>query len=163
MKKILTVLLTAAMFICGPANGLFAEEQVLNNANDSAEEITGEIELEAIIASTYYVQLPKKVNVANKETTINIYARGDVDGDKELVILEDKTTDVTHSLVDEGGKNSDVLLTITSGAAIKGKDIKTNEYDLTKGTTMLITHGDINAGKWTCDLPIIIKLQTLTA
>lgn len=154
MKKILTVLLSAAMVVAAPAS-IFADEfqQIENNVNE------GTILLEASKASSYTVKLPTKVNVSNDSTTFNIYAKGDVDGSK-MVVVEAQAGD--HYIKDDAKLKADKKLTITAGDGIKGEFIG-EDYDLEKGTTMTLVHDPIEAGSWNGELPILIKLSPVQA
>ena len=88
MKKILYVLVVTALIITMPAQ-IFAEE-------DNEKEITStdgtssesSIQLEATIVSAYTLKFPKKVDVQQTSTTVDIFAKGDVDGSKKIVIEE---------------------------------------------------------------------------
>ena len=158
MKKILTVLLTTAMMIGAPS-AIFADEQTIAS-NAQTEDATGTVLLEASKVSSYTVKLPKTVNVSQDTTSFNIYAKGDVDGSKMVVIAE---ADGDHYIKDNAKLKADKKLTVTAGAGIKGADIKNDAYDETKGTTMTIVHNAIEAGTWAGELPIVIKLAAIPA
>ena len=159
MKKILTVLLTIAMFVAAPGGALFADEQTIDNSQTSDGTASGSIELEAIIASSYTLKLPLHVDVTENETTINIYAKGNVDGGKKIVIAEDNAG--TNVLEDAADKFTDKTLTVTAGSAILGSDINNLDFNIEKGTTMTFEHDALEAGKWTCTLPIVISLENI--
>ena len=97
MKKFLTVLLTAAIAIVAPV-GIFAEE---NSQEISGTTASGTIQLYANKASVYYVQLPTKVDVSENSKTIDVYAKGDVDGAMKVVV---EAATGTHSISDQSGR-----------------------------------------------------------
>lgn len=156
MKKILTVLLTAAMFFTG-VTCVFAEEQEFTPATAQTQ-VNGSVDLVAEVASTYTIKLPKEIDVTNEEVSVDILAKGDVDGAKKIVISESNAGQ--NKLADLANKNEAEALTITFGSGIEGKDI-----DAAYGTakdTMTISHATLKAGSWKCVLPILIKLETVT-
>lgn len=159
MKKILTVLLAAAMCIVAPS-AIFADtetEYEFTPATDSTE-TSGNVELKADIVSTYTVKLPKVINVAEDNKTVDILAKGDVDGSKKIVISESNAGN--NTLNDLSNKNTAVALSISFGTGIEGKNIEAT-YGNAKDT-MTISHGALKAGAWKCTLPILIKLQDIT-
>ena len=155
MKKFLTVLLTAAMIASFPAN-IFAEEA--QNQELKEDVTTGNIALVASKASTYYVKLPTKVDVSSGSATINIYAKGDVDAAKMIVV---KAATGDHYLKDDAKDKSDVKLTVTDAQGIKGADINSANYNTEKGSSMTVTHNGILAGSWSGTLPIVISLENI--
>ena len=162
MKKILTVLLAAAMMIVTPV-GIFAETPAPAKT-DADQELdknptSGKIELFANLASSYTLLLPLKLDVSTSGATANIYAKGDVDGDKKIVIAEDGSN---HALKDKANAKTDVGVTIAFGSGIAGDTVKT-DYDNGVKETMTVTHSGIKAGEWSCELPIVISLQNKTA
>ena len=155
MKKILTTLLTAAMIVATPA-AIFADEDPQELENPS----TGTIKLIASKTSSYTVKLPKVVDVSDNEKVINIYAKGDVDASKKIMVVE--SSDETHYLKDDAGKKTKKKLTVTAGNGILGSDVG-EDYNNDKYTTLTITHDDIAAGSWTCNLPIVIRLDDVVS
>lgn len=156
MKKILTVLLAAAMVIVSPTCVFAAElgenEQVFEA---SGETLNGEknIELEATIVSSYVIKLPIKVDVSGESTNVDIFAKGDVDGDKTIQISKKNDT---NSLANTA-KQKTAALTITFGSGISGKNVADDYCDDAK-ETMTIVHDALTAGSWSLQLPILIKL-----
>lgn len=157
MKKILTVLLAVAM-VATTSTGIFAEElspnEVEVKTGETLADLTGSIDLEAIMVSSYTVKLPKKLDVKEKKVTCDIKAKGDVDAAKKIVIEESNAGQ--NKLVDQAGDKTAVDLSVSFGNGIEGKDIKA-DYDTAK-ETMTIEHGDLAAATWKCQLPIVIKL-----
>lgn len=152
MKKFLTVLLTAAIAIVAPV-GIFAEE---NSQEISGTTASGTIQLYANKASVYYVQLPTKVDVSENSKTIDVYAKGDVDGAMKVVV---EAATGTHSISDQSGRITTAkTITVTAGSGIAGADILKDSYNTSKGTTLTITHDALEAGSWAGELPIVIKL-----
>lgn len=154
MKKILTILLSLAIFVATPAT-IFADETMETLAN-AAE---GEILLTASKASEYFIKLPKTVDVSNDSTTFNIYARGDIDGAKEIVIEEMKIDGQDNKLVDGANLKDAKVLTVTCAGAISADDLEPETYENAVGTTMTVVHETIEAGSWSGKLPITIKLS----
>lgn len=161
MKKILTVLLAAAMVATVPTS-IFADELGDNEkeiaTGATLADLNGTIDLEAVMVSAYTVKLPKKLDVKAKSVTCDIYAKGDVDGSKKIVITEDNAGQ--NKLADTAGVKTDVDLTVSFGTGIEGKDIE-SDYNTAK-ETMTIAHGDLAAATWKCELPIVIKLADIT-
>lgn len=155
MKKILTVLLSIAMIIATPAT-LFADQIEMVETNKDAT--SGEILLSATKASEYYVKLPKALDVSEDETTFNIYARGDIDGSKEIVIEENKLNGQANKIEDAAGLKAAKELTVTCAGAIAANDLDPLSYDDAQGTTMTIEHDSIEAGTWSGKLHITIRL-----
>lgn len=161
MKKILTVLLAIAM-ITTTSTGIFAEENEQEIATGATlADLSGKINLEAIKASSYTVKLPKKVDVSNNSTTFDILAKGDVDASKKIVIVEGNQGQ--NKLTDQAavGAKTAVSLTVSFNGGILGKDIQA-AYGTAKDT-VTITHSDLAAATWKCELPITIKLQDIQA
>lgn len=156
MKKILTVLLTAAMFFTG-VTCVFAEEQEFTPATAQTQ-VNGSVDLVAEVVSTYTIKLPKEIDVTNEEVSVDILAKGDVDGAKKIVISESNAGQ--NKLADLANKNEAEALTITFGSGIEGKDIAA-AYGTAKDT-MTISHAALKAGSWKCVLPILIKLENVT-
>lgn len=154
MRKILTVLLTAAMLIVAPS-AIFADEDPNQELNQSVG--NGTIELFATVASNYTVKLPKKVDVSANSTIIKIFAKGDVDGSKKIMVKE-KVEQDGHSLTDKASLKQAKALTVTAGTGIEGKDIG-SDYNDQKYTTLTVVHTDLEAGDWLCNLPIVISLD----
>jgi hypothetical protein len=152
MKKILTILMLAALVLASPAN-IFAEDQELTQNTTS-----GTVQLTASKASTYTVKLPTSVDVSANSATFTAYIKGDVDGAKKLVIAEDKSKG-TNVLKNNAVTGRDVDLTISVDKSIDGSDI-TSEYAST-GITITVSHADIAAGTYTCDLPLTISLADI--
>ena len=157
MKKILTVLLAAAMMVITPV-GVFADENVNEITPTAGADGEGTVKLKADIVSNYTVKLPKVVDVTNKSTTVDIYAKGDVDGGMKIVFSENTGT---HQLADASSKNTAKDITVSFGNGINGSSIQAS-YSTAKDT-MTIGHGDLPAGSWSCDLPIVIKLEKIAA
>ena len=155
MKKLLTVLLSMAMIIAGPAASVFADSPVLEE-QEKTDLGSADIALTATKASTYTVKLPKKLDVSSDETTFAIEALGDVDGDYELAFEESNAG--SNVLTDLSGRIDALTLTVTVGDPIAGKDIGAT-YNSEKASSMKIEHAGIKAGTWQGTLPIIIKLQ----
>lgn len=155
MKKVLTMLLVAAMVIVAPAS-VFAEENELSPAT-SQTEVTGSVDLVANIVSTYTIKLPKQIDVSGLSTSVDIFAKGDVDGSKKIVISE--TNAGQNKIADLANKNTAEALTVGFGSGIEGKDIDAS-YGTAKDT-MTITHAALKAGSWKCVLPILIKLENI--
>ena len=153
MKKFLTVLLSAAMLIAAPAT-IFADENIQELGSTDESDVDGSIDLEAIIVSSYTLKLPTKVDVKNNSTTFDIYAKGDVDGAKKIVISEDNAGN--NELTDASGVKTAQKLTVSFGQGILGSDIKA-DYDTAK-ETVTVTHDTLLAGSWSCELPIVIQL-----
>mgnify|MGYP003321999835 CR=1 FL=1 len=153
MKKILTALLAAAMLIVAPAANIFADEptdQEIAKGTDSAT-----IKLYAALESSYTVKLPIKVSVQNTSTNIPIYAKGNVDGSKKIVVAE-KTVSGGHKLVDAAGKKTALALGVT-GVEFAGENL-TDKYG--DASNMVVAHDAITeAGDWGCDLAITISLD----
>lgn len=155
MKKILYVLVVTALIITIPAQ-IFAEE-------DNEKEITStdgtssesSIQLEATIVSAYTLKFPKKVDVQQTSTTVDIFAKGDVDGSKKIVIEEKNQG--SNVLKDSAELKEDTSLSISFAGGIDGDDIG-SDYDTAKDT-MTIEHDQLKAGLWSCELPIVIKLE----
>lgn len=153
MKKILVTFLATALLFAAPVS-VFAEtpanEQTLQTS--TAADLEGSIKLEATVVSSYTLKFPLKVDVAQESVTVDIFAKGDVDGAKKIIISKKNDS---NSLV-----NSDKSLTMDVGVAfgsgILGTDI-TSEYSNAK-ETMTITHETLSAGYWAYDLPILIQL-----
>ena len=162
MKKILTVLLVAAMMIATPA-GIFADEKPAKTDNDQELEsnpTAGTVKLVATAASSYTLMFPKQVDVSTSGATANIFAKGDVDGNKVIVIAEkDKGT---HVLKDGANLKADVGVSVAFGSGIAGSLIK-SDYDNAAKETMTVTHTGLLAGSWSCDLPIVISVQDKAA
>lgn len=156
MKKILTVLLTAAMLFTG-VTCVFAEEQEFTPATAQTQ-VNGSVDLVAEVVSTYTIKLPKEIDVTNEEVSVDILAKGDVDGAKKIVISESNAGQ--NKLADLANKNEAETLTITFGSGIEGKDIAA-AYGTAKDT-MTISHAALKAGSWKCVLPILIKLENVT-
>lgn len=156
MKKILTTLLAAAMLIAAPS-AIFADEyQDLKGAQ------TATVKLKATIASSFYVRLPKEVSVEQATTRFTILAKGDVDAAKQIVFSEYiKEGDDCNYIADESNKNEPVEITVTPGDPIKGVDVGA-DYNDQKGSTMKVFHDKLNAGTWSCQLPIVISLEDVT-
>lgn len=154
MKKILTALLTLAMMIATPAS-IFADTPTKTENDQEITTTQGTVKLVASKVSSYTLMLPLEVDVSTSGTTANIYAKGDVDGNKKIVISENGTG---HKLVDAANLKADVGVTVAFGSGIDGKDITANYSDSVK-ETMTITHNGILAGSWSCDLPIVISVQ----
>jgi len=152
MKKLLTILLAAAMLVVAPAT-IFADETNVQELGE--DDASGTIELEATISSSYTLKLPLKVDVSETSSTCDIYAKGDVDGSKTIVISEDNAGE--NVLEDGADLKTDKTLTITFGSGISGADI-TSEYGDAK-ETITIVHDALEAGSWTCSLPILISLS----
>lgn len=159
MKKILTTILTTALLVSVPAT-IFADTPEMEELSKNAT--SGSIQLFAEHASEYFIKLPKKLDVSATSTTFNIYAKGDIDGSKMIVIEEGKNDGKDNYLNDDANIKTAKKLTVTSAGGIKGKDISSSAYDEQKGTTMTITHDAIEAGKWSGVLPIVIKLADIT-
>lgn len=159
MKKILTVLLAAAMCIVTPA-AIFADTATDNEFTpaDDAVQVEGSVDLEAEIVSTYTVKLPKVVDVKSETTTVDIFAKGDVDGSKKIVISEKNAG--SNTLVDQSGRKQAEALTISFGTGIEGKNILA-DYGTAK-EVMTVTHNKLVAGAWKCNLPILIKLDNVS-
>ena len=149
MKKILTILMLAALVLASPAN-IFAEDQELNQDSTS-----GTVKLTAEKASTYTVKLPTSVDVSANSATFTAYIKGDVDGAKKLVIAED-TNKGTNVLKNNAVTGRNVDLTISVDKSINGSDI-TSEYT-SDGIVITVSHAAIAAGTYTCDLPLTISL-----
>ena len=152
MKKVLIAFLAAAMFLVAPAS-IFADEpneQTLQT--QTAEDLEGSIKLEATIVSSYTLKFPLKVDVAEKNVTVDIFAKGDVDGAKKIVISKKNDS---NSLVNVE-KNKTEPVSVSFGTGILGTDIE-DDYSQAK-ETMTITHNGLIAGYWSYDLPILIKL-----
>ena len=149
MKKILTILMLAALVLASPAN-IFAEDQELNQDSTS-----GTVKLTAEKASTYTVKLPTSVDVSATSATFTAYIKGDVDGAKKLVIAED-TNNGTNVLKNNAVAGRNVDLTISVDKSINGSDI-TSEYT-SDGIVITVSHAAIAAGTYTCDLPLTISL-----
>ena len=107
MKKILTVLLTAAMFFTG-VTCVFAEEQEFTPATAQTQ-VNGSVDLVAEVVSTYTIKLPKEIDVTNEEVSVDILAKGDVDGAKKIVISESNAGQ--NKLADLANKNEAETLT----------------------------------------------------
>jgi len=152
MKKLLTILLAAAMLVVAPAT-IFADEDNIQELG--TDDASGTIELEATISSSYTLKLPLKVDVSSNSSTCDIYAKGDVDGSKTIVISEDNAGE--NVLEDGADLKADKALTVTFGTGIAGSDI-TSDYGSAK-ETITIVHDTLQAGSWTCSLPILIKLS----
>ena len=163
MKKVLTVLLTAAMCAIAPA-AIFAEtpepDPTINEFTPETDttQVDGSVDLEAEIVSTYTVKLPKVIDVNSESTTVDIFAKGDVDGSKKIVISEKNAG--SNSLADLSGKNQAKALTIGFGTGIEGKNILA-DYSTAK-EVMTIAHSKLVAGSWKCNLPILIKLEDVS-
>lgn len=158
MKKILTVLLTTLMVMAIPAN-VFAQE------GDNVQEISSTsatLELYAKKASSYTIKLPSKVDVSSTSTTVSISACGNVSGSEQIVIEENKGESGTtvNYLQDVTDLKDDKALTVSVDTAISGTDI-TADYNQKAVATMTITHDELDAGDYTCNLPITIKLETI--
>lgn len=152
MKKLLIALLTATMVITAPAC-IFAEtpnEQELTT--DAAADLEGTIKLEATIVSQYKLKFPLKVDVKEEETTVDIYACGDVDGSKTIVIS--KKNDSNALVNTDKSLSEDV--SVSFGEGISGLDIEEDYGDAKE--TMTLSHDALVAGYWSYDLPILIKL-----
>ncbi|MDO5332261.1 MAG: hypothetical protein Q4E99_06230 [Bacillota bacterium] len=158
MKKILTALLAAAMLVVAPAT-LFAEQEDPNQELETPS--SGSIELFATVASSYTLKLPKKVDVSELSTEIKIYAKGDVDAGKKIMVKEKDETG-GHSLVDKASKKQAKALTVTAGGGINGGDVGAS-YNDEKYTTLTVVHGNLDAAEWTCNLPIVISLDNIAA
>lgn len=156
MKKILTVLLAAAMIMAVPTS-IFADE-TNNELNSNAQltDINGSINLVASKISSYTVKFPKSLDVTDASKTCDFYVKGDVDGSKKVVI--DKGTG-THQLTDKAGTKAAVALSISFGSGVEGKDIL-SEYGTAK-ETMTITHGALAAATYGYELPVVIKLVNI--
>lgn len=155
MKKILTVLLSVAMIMMAPA-AIFADEIQMEETSKNAT--SGEIQLTATKASEYFIKLPKSLDVSDDETTFNIYARGDIDGAKEIVIEENKLNGQDNKIEDAAGLKDAKVLTVTCAGAIAANDLDKVSYDGAQGTSMTIKHSAIEAGTWAGKLHITIKL-----
>ena len=156
MKKILTILMLAALVLASPAN-IFADEAT---EQELSQESTGwTVKLTASKASTYTVKLPKSVDVSANSATFTAYIKGDVDGAKKIVIAEDKSNG-TNVLENNAVTGRNVDLTISVDKSINGNEI-TSEYAST-GITITVSHADIAAGTYTCDLPLTISLANIS-
>ena len=151
MKKILTALLATALMISAPMC-LFAEEAETPNPQ------TGQVDLIASKSSTYYLQIPKNVDVSESGKTFDILIKGDVDSAKQLAINEDKGEQGTtvNYLVDTADSNNKVAISTTVSDPVIGANI-TSAY-LAK-ITFTVTHDALSAGSYTCGMPIKISLQ----
>lgn len=158
MKKLLTILLSMAMIVAAPTC-IFAEGSPVIEEQEVNSE-SAEITLQATKASSYTVKLPKTLDVSKDETTFAILAQGDVDGAYELAFEE--TNAGTNTISDASGRASALTLTVTVSGAIHGKDIGAT-YNSQKGSSVTIKHSAITAGSWAGTLPILIKLQKITA
>ena len=158
MKKIVTVLLAAAMCIVAPA-AIFADEFNQYEPVEGKTDSEGSVELKAEITSTYTVKLPKVVDVKADSTDVVIQAKGDVDGSKKIVFSQKNAAN--DKLADESGKNTAEDLTITFGTGIAGSSIKA-DYASDVKETMNITHAKLKAGSWKYTLPLLIKLEDIT-
>ena len=156
MTKILTILMLAALVLASPAN-IFADEATEQEL--SQESTGGTVKLTASKASTYTVKLPKSVDVSANSATFTAYIKGDVDGAKKLVIAED-TNNGTNVLKNNAVTGRNVDLKITVDKSINGSDIS-SEYAST-GITITVSHADIAAGTYTCDLPLTISLANIS-
>ena len=156
MKKILTILMLAALVLASPAN-IFADEATEQEL--SQESTGGTVKLTASKASTYTVKLPKSVDVSANSATFTAYIKGDVDGAKKIVIAEDKSNG-TNVLENNAVTGRNVDLTISVDKSINGNEI-TSEYAST-GITITVSHADIAAGTYTCDLPLTISLANIS-
>ena len=152
MKKILTILMLAALVLASPAN-IFADEATEQEL--SQESTGGTVKLTASKASTYTVKLPKSVDVSANSATFTAYIKGDVDGAKKIVIAEDKSNG-TNVLENNAVTGRNVDLTISVDKSINGSDIS-SEYT-SDGITITVSHAAIAAGTYTCDLPLTISL-----
>lgn len=148
MKKILTILMLAALVLASPAN-IFADQELNQNST------SGTVQLTASKASTYTVKLPTSVDVSADSATFKAFIKGDVDGAKKVVIAED-TSKGTNILKNNAIDGRDVDLTISVDKAINGADI-TSEYT-EDGITITVSHETIAAGTYTCNLPLTISL-----
>ena len=157
MKKILTALLATALLVATPS-AIFADENPNQELNTPS---SGSIELFATVASSYTLKLPKKVDVSAASTEIKIYAKGDVDGGKKIMVRE-KVETGGHSLADKASKQQAVALTVTAGTGINGKDVGA-DYNDEKYTTLTVAHGTLGAADWSCNLPIVISLDNIAA
>ena len=158
MKKLLTILLSMAMIVAAPTC-IFADENPVLEEQEIATD-SAEIALTATKASSYTVKLPKTLDVSKDETTFAILAQGDVDGAYELAFEE--TNAGSNKISDASGRASALTLTVTVGSAIHGEDIGAT-YNSQKGSSVTIKHSAIVAGSWAGILPILIKLQKITA
>lgn len=160
MKKILTALLAVAM-VTTASTGVFANELGDNEqevkTGVTLADLNGTIDLEAIMVSSYTIKLPKKLNVNEKTVTCDIQAKGDVDGSKKIVIEE--VNKGQNKLLDDANTKQAVSLSVSFGDGIEGGTIKA-DYDTAK-EVMTITHGDLEAATWKCQLPIVIKLADI--
>ena len=156
MKKILTVLFVTMMMVVLPAN-IFADEDMNEVTGNSAT-----VELEALKASTYKVKLPRKVDVSDASKSFNVLTAGDIAASEELVIAYDNTSTIYLSDIVSGSEKADVALGISvSGGTFHSDDLAVNYGDAKAVFT--ITHGALQAGKYTAVLPVTITLQNRTA
>lgn len=157
MKKILTVLMAAALLIACPISNVFADETQIENITNNTE---GSVLLKATKASSYSVQLPVSIDVSSGSGTITIKAKGDVDSAYEIVVTE--KADATNQLVDDADANNTVDITVDLGDAISGASVTANYTDNAK-TEIAVSHNGLTAGSYSYNLPIVISLQKITA
>lgn len=152
MKKLLAILMTAALILELPVANILAEQEL------SEADSEGTVELVASKASSYSIKLPIQVDVSATSTTFKAYVKGDVDGSKKIVIAEDKSAGDNY-LKDEANLKPDVPLEITIDKAMNGEDI---QADYTSdGITFTVLHDPIDAGNFKCNLPLTITLTAI--
>lgn len=150
MKKLLTILLAAAVMICTPMS-IFADD-----FNEVAQDdlTTPDVILKANASSKYTVKLPKEVNVSANEKTFKVYAYGDLDGAYEISV---QPGEGEHALKDDAGVKDDVALTISADKTLTIEEIGTEDYN-DSCITFTVEHADLLAGSYTYSLPIVISL-----
>lgn len=151
MKKILTILLAAAVMICTPMS-IFADTDFNEVAQDA--ETTPDVILKANAASKYTVKLPKEVNVSATEKTFKVYAYGDLDGAYEISVQPGAGE---HALKDDADIKADVALTISADKTLAVDEIATDDYN-DECITFTVEHAQLLAGSYTYSLPIVISL-----
>ena len=149
MKKILSVLFVSLLCLCMPS-AIFADED---------EEISGDnatVTLIASKASAYTLRLPRTVDVSLNSKSFDVYAKGDIWADKKLDVTvsagDHKLSDVVS-----GGK-ADVAIDVNVANGSFASNELSADYTNRKAT-FTVTHADLAAGNYSCELPLTIALN----
>jgi len=147
MKKIL-MLMCVAMLLSVP-NNVFAETDEEVTGNDAT------VSLIAAKASSYTVKLPKTVDVTDNTKTFDIFAKGDISADKQLVVTCQQTGLYLEDVVPGSNKRMPISASISDGTFTY--DALAGDYTQRKAV-VTITHESLPAGNFHCDLPVTITL-----
>lgn len=162
MKKSLTILCALLMMVTSFAS-VFADETPGDQEFIVSTPQDVNVKLYAQVASSYSVKIPKEFDVTATNTSLVIYAKGDITANERLSIsYTNSNIALSETATNTADKHADVPLTLTGDAVnLKWNQID-KDYLQNSNLSINIQHAALTAGYWSTNLPITIALNTVS-